>query len=90
MKKLFLNYLTPGTAHTSSILWMLLSCFLSSVMAAITKHVAADMPALQMVFFRNFFAVLCLFPWAFSYGLPHIKASNFRLYFPALFPAFLP
>lgn len=60
---------------------MLGSCFLSSVMAAITKHVAATMPALEMVFFRNFFAVISLIPWAFIYGIPHIKAANFRLYF---------
>lgn len=60
---------------------MLGSCILSSIMAAITKHVAVTMPPLEMVFFRNFFAVLCLFPWACSYGLPHIKAANFRLYF---------
>lgn len=50
-------------------------------MATITKHVASSMPALEMVFFRNMFAVLALLPWALSHGLPHIKAANFRLYF---------
>jgi drug/metabolite transporter (DMT)-like permease len=49
-------------------------------MATITKHVSASMPALEMVFFRNLFAVLALLPWALNHGLPHIKAANFRLY----------
>lgn len=81
MRTIFITYFANKTVEARSILWMLSSCFLSSVMAAITKHVAINMPPLEMVFFRNLFAVVCLFPWAMSYGLPHVKAANFRLYF---------
>lgn len=75
------KYLSGQTLQSKSVLWMLASCFCSSVMAVITKYVSATMPPLEMVFFRNMFAVLFLMPWALSRGIPHIKAANFRLYF---------
>src|SRR3989338_5477322 len=75
------KYLQVSTPEARSILWMLGSCFLSSVMAVITKHVALNMPPLGMGFFRNLFAVVFLLPWAFTSGIPHVKAANFRLYF---------
>lgn len=65
----------------TSMLWMLLSCFLSAIMATITKYVAGSLPPLQMVFFRNLFAVMCLVPWALTAGLPHMRAAKVRLYF---------
>ncbi len=60
---------------------MLCSCFLSSVTVIITKHVVLSMPPLEVVFFRNFFAMAAMLPWAFIHGIPHIKAAKFRLYF---------
>ncbi len=76
-----IKYFNSKSTDSISILWMLGSCVLSSVMAAITKHVSINMPPLEMVFFRNLFAVTCLLPWAMTRGIPHIKAANFRLYF---------
>jgi drug/metabolite transporter (DMT)-like permease len=75
------KYLQTKTPEAKSILWMLCSCFFSSLMATITKHVSTSMPPLEMVFFRNFFSVACILPWALTHGIPHIKAANFRLYF---------
>src|SRR4051812_34235169 len=81
MRASFKKYLQGNSLEARSILWMLLSCICSSIMAALTKHVAVTMPPLEMVFFRNLFAVLCLLPWTMTHGLPHVKAANFRLYF---------
>lgn len=81
MSTILKKHISNRTSEARSIMWMLCSCFLSSVMAAITKHIAVNMPPLEMVFFRNLFAVLCLFPWVIKWGLPHVKAANFRLYF---------
>ncbi len=75
------KHLHDKSPEAKSILWMLCSCFLSAVMASITKHVSESMPPLEMVFFRNLFAVAATLPWALSHGIPHLKSANYRLYF---------
>jgi len=77
----FISYFQGHTTETKSILWMLGACVLGAVMAVLTKHVAGEMHPLEMVFFRNLFAVSSLLPWVLARGIPHVKAANFKLYF---------
>jgi drug/metabolite transporter (DMT)-like permease len=50
------------------IFWMVSHCFLISVMSAIVRATAEDIPVLEIVFFYNAFAFLLMLPFALTAG----------------------
>lgn len=68
----------PGPVRGA--LWMVLSCFLLALLAGIARHLSAHLPPLEIVFFRLFFALACIAPWAIWRGGAVLKTNRWRLY----------
>lgn len=45
-------------------LWILLFCFMMGIVASCVRWLSVDMPVTQVVFWRNFAALLAMLPWA--------------------------
>lgn len=45
-------------------LWIILFCFMMGIVASCVRWLSADMPVTQVVFWRNFAALLAMLPWA--------------------------
>lgn len=45
-------------------LWILLFCFMMGIVASCVRWLSADMPVTQVVFWRNFAAIIAMLPWA--------------------------
>lgn len=68
----------PGPVRGA--LWMVASCFLLSCLAAIARHLAGQVPPLQIMFFRVAFSLLCMLPWALWQGREILRTNRWRLY----------
>lgn len=51
------------------ISWMIVHCFLISVISVLVKHTSEEFHILQVVFFHNAFAFIFLLPWVLKKGL---------------------
>jgi drug/metabolite transporter (DMT)-like permease len=45
-------------------LWILLFCFMMGIVASCVRWLSADLPVTQVVFWRNFAALIAMLPWA--------------------------
>jgi len=50
-------------------------------MGAVVKHLSQELPLVQIVFFRNFFALILLFPLVVKVGLPYLKTRQLHTHF---------
>lgn len=55
--------------QTLGIAWMILHCLLIAVMAAMIRVIAEPYHILQIVFFHNAVAFVCILPWVWKEGL---------------------
>ena len=69
----------PVTLQAS--LMMLLAVFLFTTMGICIRLSSAFVPVIEVVFFRNFLAVLIMAPVLIQKGLPSIKMNRKRLFF---------
>lgn len=60
--------------------WMLFSGLSTSVMVALVRFLSADMHVTQILFFRNFMALLVILPWCWHVGLEGLKTTRITLY----------
>jgi len=60
---------------------MLASCLSAGVMVNLIRYVSTDVNTYQIVFFRNFFALLLFLPWLFFGGIKKIKTNRMNIYF---------
>jgi drug/metabolite transporter (DMT)-like permease len=61
--------------------WMLLATFFVAAMHASVRQVADDgLHPFEVVFFRNLFGILALFPWFLRSGMAPLRTERFRLY----------
>lgn len=59
---------------------MTLAAFLFSLMNTLVRVVSADLPPLEVAFFRNLFALASMLPWMLSSGFSGLRTSHFRLH----------
>ena len=69
----------PVTLQAS--LMMLLALFMFTTMGICIRLSSAFVPVIEVVFFRNFLAVLIMAPVLIRKGLPSIKMNRKRLFF---------
>ena len=60
--------------------WLLAGCAFVIVMQTMARHVAQDLPAVEMVFFRFLFGILFMLPWAARAGSAGLRTGRSRLY----------
>ncbi len=60
--------------------WLLAGCACAVAMQTMARHVAQDMPAIQMVFFRFLFGTLFMAPWLLHAGFAAVRTRMWRLY----------
>lgn len=65
---------------TRGALLMVCAAVLFSAMNAIIRILAAYLPAFEIAFFRNFFALLVMLPWVARYGRASLNLKRIRLY----------
>lgn len=70
---------------TKGILWMLYACFGAALMMVFIKILSHHIDVFQIVFFRNFVALILFLPWIIRHGntwydLSHVKTSQFKMY----------
>ena len=68
-------------AGDASSLMMMLAVFLFTTMGICIRLSSAFVPVIEVVFFRNFLAVLIMAPVLIRKGLPSIKMNRKRLFF---------
>lgn len=59
---------------------MVASCALFSLLGAMGRYLATEVPPFQIVFFRLLFSLLCLLPWVLWRGLGVLRTDKLRLY----------
>ena len=59
---------------------MTLAAFFFSLMSTLVRVASADLPPLEIVFFRNLFALASMLPWVLSSGFPGLDTSHLRLH----------
>ncbi len=59
---------------------MISGTFWFTAMTAIVRHLSVEMHSFQVVFFRNFIALLLLLPWAFRAGRGTLNTTRIGLY----------
>jgi len=59
---------------------MTLAAFFFSLMSTLVRVASADLPPLEIAFFRNLFALASMLPWMLSSGFPGLDTSHLRLH----------
>ena len=59
---------------------MTAAAFFFALMNALVRMATADLPPLEVAFFRNLFAVASMLPWMLSSGFPAFYTRHFRLH----------
>ena len=59
---------------------MTLAAFFFSLMSTLVRVASADLPPLEIAFFRNLFALASMLPWVLSSGFPGLDTSHLRLH----------
>lgn len=68
----------PGPVRGA--LWMVLSCFLFSLMPVILRKVAAELHPFVVIFWRNVFSLILLAPWVLRGGLGSLQTKRIGLH----------
>lgn len=61
-------------------LWMSGASITFAAMNAIIRLCSAELPPIELAFFRNFFSLLVMLPWVAHYGLSSLKTQRIKLY----------
>jgi drug/metabolite transporter (DMT)-like permease len=65
---------------TRGSLLMICAAVVFSAMNAIIRILAEFLPAFEIAFFRNFFALVLMLPWVARYGRASLNMKRFKLY----------
>ncbi len=65
---------------TKGALYMTAAAFLFSLMNTLVRVASADLPPLEVAFFRNLFALASMLPWMLSRGFPGFDTRHLRLH----------
>ena len=61
-------------------LWMTGACVCFASMNAIIRHLSADLPPFEIVFFRNLMGLAFMLPWLLRAGPTALRTANQKLY----------
>ncbi len=67
-------------APLQAALFMTAAAFCFSVMNVFVRLATEEMAALQVAFFRNFFALMFLLPWLIRAGLEPLRTTRFKMH----------
>ena len=74
--------LWPKTSRSlAGAAWLLAGGACVVAMQTIARHVAQDMPSIQMVFFRFLFGMMFMAPWLLHAGIASVRTRMWRHYF---------
>ena len=76
-RRALLRDLPPATRGA---LLMICAAVVFSAMNAIIRILAADLPAFEIAFFRNFCALIFMLPWVARYGMSSLRTDRIKLY----------
>jgi drug/metabolite transporter (DMT)-like permease len=65
---------------TKGALYMTAAAFLFAVMNTLVRWVSAEIPPLEIAFFRNFFAFISMLPWMITKGFAGLRTSRLGLH----------
>ena len=63
-------------APVRGAMWMVLSCFLFSLMPVILRKVAAELHPFVVIFWRNVFSLILLAPWVLRAGIGNLRTRR--------------
>jgi drug/metabolite transporter (DMT)-like permease len=69
------------SANLQGILWMLLTAFLLTGTAAISKYLGRTLPVIEIVFFRMILGALIMLPWLLRHGLKGLATQRLATHF---------
>jgi len=67
-------------APVRGALWMVLSCFLFSLMPVILRKVSAELHPFVVIFWRNAFSLMFLAPWLLRGGVANLRTRRIGLH----------
>jgi drug/metabolite transporter (DMT)-like permease len=65
---------------SQAALFMVIACAVFAAMSGLIRHISANVPPLEIVFFRNLFGLLALAPWFLRNGMAGLKTTRLGLY----------
>ncbi|WP_135075394.1 DMT family transporter [Terasakiella sp. SH-1] len=65
---------------TRAALWVLFFCITMACLSGMIRHLSGEIPALEMVFFRNFFGWLFMLPFVWWAGLSILKTKRIKMH----------
>ncbi|MCK6449894.1 MAG: DMT family transporter [Alphaproteobacteria bacterium] len=76
-RRAILRDLSPATRGA---LLMICAAVVFSAMNTIIRVLAAELPAFEIAFFRNFCALIFMLPWVARYGMSSLRTERIKLY----------
>lgn len=71
----------PSFSNTTrAALWMVFFCMTMACLSGMIRHLSGEVPALEMVFFRNFFGLLFILPIIAIAGFHRLKTKRLKLH----------
>lgn len=70
----------PKGGVAAGIFWMCMATFLTSFTGAFVRELDGSVPIIELVFFRNFFALIMLAPWFLRLGASAMRTHRLPLY----------
>jgi len=64
-----------------AVLWMVLACFIFSILNALIRATSAWLHTFEVAFFRNFFGLVFMLPWLLRVGLTGLQTGRLKLFF---------
>lgn len=64
-----------------AVLWMVLACFIFSILNALIRATSAYLHTFEVAFFRNLFGLVFMLPWLLRVGIGGLETGRLRLYF---------
>lgn len=66
--------------HVRAALWMVCFCATMASLSGMIRHLSGEIPALEMVFFRNLFGWFAILPFVFHAGLHTLKTKRIKMH----------
>ncbi len=76
------------TGAVAGIIWMCIAILLSTAAGACVRKLGGAVPTLELVFFRNVFALVGLLPWIMKQGLGSMRTTRLPMYCLRVFFAY--
>ena len=67
------------SSSIKSGIWMLLASVNFALLNTLVKYLSEDFNLSQIIFFRSFFAIICIFPFIIKSGFHSLKTNSIKL-----------